>query len=89
MSTQRCKFCGCTPRRACQLIAVRTFDKSASDLEPYFLPPTGIALVPAGAETFLVPCAWLLDDVCTNPSCVEKAYAEARLRAILWEAAAA
>jgi hypothetical protein len=24
------------------------------------------------------PCAWLLEDVCTNPECVEKAYYEAR-----------
>ena len=25
----------------------------------------------------VVPCSWLLDDVCTAPACVEKAYAEA------------
>lgn len=23
------------------------------------------------------PCSWLLEDVCTNPACVQKAYAEA------------
>ena len=28
-----------------------------------------------------IPCAWLLDDVCTAPPCVEKAYLEARSRA--------
>ncbi|MCU1338805.1 MAG: hypothetical protein JWO19_4386 [Bryobacterales bacterium] len=27
------------------------------------------------------PCAWLLEDVCTNPDCVLKAYLEARPRA--------
>jgi hypothetical protein len=26
-------------------------------------------------------CAWLLDDVCTNPACVEAAYLEARPQA--------
>jgi hypothetical protein len=25
-----------------------------------------------------MPCAWLLEDVCTNPACVLKAYLEAR-----------
>jgi hypothetical protein len=39
----------------------------------------------------VVPCAWLLEDVCTNPDCVEKAYYEARdfvLRSFLAEVAA-
>jgi hypothetical protein len=27
---------------------------------------------------FLSPCAWLIEDVCTNPDCVLKAYLEAR-----------
>jgi hypothetical protein len=38
----------------------------------------GIQLIPEGVKTRLVPCAWLLDDVCSNPVCVEKAYIEAR-----------
>jgi hypothetical protein len=48
---------------------------------PYLLPP-GVASVPADAETRLIPCAWLLHDVCTNPACVEKAYGEARVLAL-------
>ncbi len=28
-----------------------------------------------------MPCAWLIEDVCTNPDCVEKAYLEARPKA--------
>jgi len=37
----------------------------------------------AGGETLLIsaPCAWLLEDVCTNPDCVLKAYIEARPKA--------
>ena len=35
------------------------------------------------------PCAWLLDDVCTAPACVEKAYLEARLLAEAIQAEAA
>jgi hypothetical protein len=30
---------------------------------------------------FSSPCAWLLEDVCTNPACVEAAYLEARPQA--------
>jgi hypothetical protein len=26
----------------------------------------------------MIPCSWILDDVCSNPLCVEKAYAERR-----------
>jgi hypothetical protein len=45
-------------------------------LNPYLL-PAGLALVPEG-DVRLVPCDWLTEDVCTNPACVEEAYAEAR-----------
>jgi hypothetical protein len=39
----------------------------------------------------VIPCAWLLPDVCTNPECVEQAYYEARdfvLRSFFEEIAA-
>jgi len=29
--------------------------------------------------THLLPCAWLIPNVCTNPSCVDQAYAAAKL----------
>lgn len=40
------------------------------------LPPGTI--VPPEVETFVVPCSWLLDDVCSNPAGAEKAYAQVR-----------
>ena len=70
MSYERCKFCGCTEDRPCLITAVTEY------ADTYIL-GTGIQLVPDGAKTRLVPCAWLLPDVCTAPACVEKAYAEA------------
>jgi hypothetical protein len=75
-----CKFCGCTERRACLLIGVQV----SPEIAPYILPPETIAVIPAGAETHMLPCQWLLQDpggagyVCSNPACVEKAYREAR-----------
>jgi len=79
MSVRECKFCGCSERRACQLIAVRTWNKTASDVDPLILQlGAALVLVPADAQTSIIPCSWLLPDVCTNPLCVEKAYAEAR-----------
>jgi hypothetical protein len=39
----------------------------------YILPTGGIALIPE-VESFLVPCSWLLDDVCSHPACVTKTY---------------
>lgn len=58
-----CKFCGCSDDRPCMI--------------PVCLAPDGDALERARAM-MQEPCAWLLDDVCSNPVCVEKAYAEAR-----------
>ena len=62
----RCKFCGC------------------SDASPCFIPPSYIEdAVAAFARSRRecrrqgVPCSWLLLDVCTAPSCVERAYEEA------------
>lgn len=78
---QRCKFCRCTKDHPCKLVAVKTWNKTQSLIEPYIF-AGAIAIVPPDAETFLVPCAWLLDDVCTNPRCAEKAYGEAREFAI-------
>jgi hypothetical protein len=73
MTQRKCKFCHCSERRPCRLVAV----KDAPDLEPHIL-AGGIALVPADVHSFLVPCAWLTEDICTNPACVEKGYIEAR-----------
>lgn len=77
-----CKFCGCTEHKACRLVLV-----TAPDLDSYLLPP-GVALVPSDAETSIVPCQWILRDVCSNPACVDKAYAEAWPLAELIEEAA-
>jgi hypothetical protein len=71
-----CKFCACSELRACRLVEV-----NPPGQDPYLLPASAIAaiaVIPADAETRIVPCAWLLPDVCSNPECVAKAYAEAR-----------
>jgi hypothetical protein len=77
MSVRTCKFCGCTEQRACRLIEV--FPVPGFH-HPYVLSPG--TLVPNDVEASIVPCAWLLQDVCTNPVCVQKAYGEARLLAL-------
>jgi hypothetical protein len=82
MAVQRCKFCGCTERRPCRFAAV-TFPFALGKAMSSVLPTVafgalGYAIVPADASTQLISCGWLLDDVCSNPACVEKAYAEAR-----------
>jgi hypothetical protein len=71
MKIQRCKFCGCTEDKPCLITEVTEYAES-------YILGAGIQLVPEGAKTRLVPCAWLLEDVCSTPACVEKAYAEAR-----------
>src|ERR1017187_7729895 len=77
MSVRKCKFCGCSERRACALIEVFP----APGVSPYLLPP-GIALIPPDAETHIVGCSWLTEEVCTNPACIEKAYLESRELAV-------
>lgn len=81
---RRCKFCQCTERAACQLVAVKLRDlpsEPALHREFYFLGPTKFPVIPADATAQLIPCEWLPfldDDVCSNPRCVEQAYLEAR-----------
>ncbi len=66
-----CKFCQCTEDRPCMIPLSRDRFEGFS----------GIAFpgVPALGQS--VPCAWLLEDVCDAPPCVEKAYFEARAQA--------
>ena len=60
-----CKFCGCTENKPCRIpLTVNQAD------DPI------IAFPPAEPLGYTV-CGWLLDDVCTAPACVEKAYPEA------------
>lgn len=58
-----CKFCGCTEDHPC-VIPDEIAEQHVSDF--------GAGMTSRGA------CAWLLEDVCTNPACVEAAYLEAR-----------
>lgn len=65
----KCKFCGCTELAGCS-IPVRELDDGSQYVE------TG-AIEQLAIDVDYVPCTWLIPNVCTNPSCVEKAYAEA------------
>lgn len=58
-----CKFCGCTENTPCLLVAAEPWRPARAVLE----------------VTAFTPCAWLLEDVCTAPECVAKAYAEANV----------
>lgn len=51
------------------MIGICKFCK-CSEFRPCLI-PTGNPLQP------VLPCGWLLEDVCSNPECVKKAYAEA------------
>jgi hypothetical protein len=67
-----CKFCKCTENSPCSIPLARDrYEGMEGVWFPGGVPPLGQAL----------PCDWLLDDVCTNPACVEAAYLEARPQA--------
>lgn len=64
----RCKFCGCTDERPCLIAAIV---KADGDVEITF----GIvALVRPGERIEMLPCGWLIPEVCSAPACVKKAY---------------
>lgn len=62
-----CRFCGCTEEHPCQLTAVVDTNRNE------YLLAAG-EIVTDGLETYQTFCAWLLDDVCSAPPCVERAY---------------
>jgi hypothetical protein len=64
----KCKFCGCTEKRACQI------PMRVEDGQPM------IALA-GQVSTFTQPCEWIAESICSNPACVEQAYQEAALLA--------
>jgi len=66
-----CKLCGCTENAPCLIPLARDRYEGME----------GVAFgnIPTLGE--FQPCAWLLEDVCTNPACVLKAYLEARPQA--------
>jgi hypothetical protein len=72
----KCKFCGCTEDKPCLMTEVTEYADS-------YVLGDGIQLIPEGAKTNLIPCAWMRFNVggiciCNAPACVEKAYREAR-----------
>lgn len=72
----KCKFCGCTERKPCRIPMVFGADPldPADDDYPQIAQPDVIA-------EFTTPCHWMMENVCSAPLCVEKAYAEAELLA--------
>lgn len=64
---RRCEFCGCTEDRPCQIFIAE------GENGPHIL-PDGVALV-GNERVTMEPCAWLLDDCCNAPACVNQAYA--------------
>lgn len=65
----RCKFCGCTETTPCRVPVM------LDEHEPGSV--TLWAGAPEEADGFL-PCEWIAPEICSNPECVKKAYAEAR-----------
>lgn len=60
---RKCKFCGCTDERACRL--------------PVSLTTRGLEFADDADDLSVnwEPCYWVIPGVCSNPECVEKAYA--------------
>jgi hypothetical protein len=71
----KCNFCGCTDRRPCLIPGIVDADGDDRDAVISF---GAIAIVGPDQRIEMIPCSWLIPDVCTAPACVEKAYLEAR-----------
>ena len=69
----KCKFCGCTEEGGCS-IAIRVNEDDSAFVE------TGI-IEQFDPDIDYIPCQWIAPNVCSAPTCVEKAYAEAELLA--------
>ena len=71
-----CKYCGCSDERACSI-------PMQYDVEnEYILAP------PLTLGDFTVPCHWVVPGVCSDPACVDKAYAADDFLAEHWMVAA-
>jgi hypothetical protein len=67
-ASMKCKFCGCTDEKPCAIPIADGVD--------------GATLATEGTIAIgVMPCGWLIEEVCTAPKCVEEAYAEAELLA--------
>jgi hypothetical protein len=65
----KCKFCGCTERRACQIAYTALAEDDIVGRATAFA-RTGELI------SFMDLCHWIGPNICSAPACVEKAYAE-------------
>lgn len=63
----KCKFCGCSDERPCRI--------------PVDIDGQITNAAPGSYKVAYAACGWLIENICTSPPCVEKAYAEAELLA--------
>lgn len=63
----KCKFCGCTDRRACRIPLT---------LSGELLLAGAAAVTIANEFGEFTMCRWIAPRICSAPACVEKAYAE-------------
>jgi hypothetical protein len=72
-----CKFCGCTDRRPCMIPMFYVPAPRVPELLELMPDEYPIIARPGQVAEFTTPCHWSTPDICSAPTCIEKAYAEA------------
>jgi len=73
----KCRFCGCTDRRACQIPMLYVATPTVPELLDLFSDELPVVARPGQVAEFTTPCHWSAPDICSAPACVDKAYVEA------------
>lgn len=66
----KCKFCGCTDRRACRIPMMNLEDDDIVGRSTALPLPTQVA-------EFWTTCHWSAPNICSAPACIDEAYREA------------
>lgn len=73
----KCKFCGCTDKRACAIPMFYTATPDVPELLDLFGDEYPVIARDAQLAEFSTPCHWSAPNICSSPACVEQAYVEA------------
>jgi hypothetical protein len=74
----KCRFCGCTDRRACAIPMFYAPTPEIEELLDLFGDEYPVIAQQSQPAEFSTPCHWSAPNVCSAPPCIEKAYLEAR-----------
>ena len=73
----KCKFCGCTDKRACAIPMLWSTTPDVEELLMFFGDTRYPVIARAGqVAEFTTPCHWSAPHICSAPACVERAYQE-------------